>query len=84
MRDTKIGPLRMTKVAGYLGISEKQLRRLERQGRIPNAKRDRGGRYYTLEDLAELAMILHPNTDYVPGDYGHWDCPGPDGVRDDS
>jgi len=60
MRDTKIGPLRITKVAGYFGISERKLRRLERQGRIPNAKRDRLGRYYTLEDVAALELILLP------------------------
>ena len=60
MKDDKIGPLRMIKVAGYFGISEKQLRRLERQGQIPNAKRDRRGRYYTAEDLSALEIILLP------------------------
>ena len=60
MKDTKIGPLRMTKVAGYFGVSERKLRRLELQGRIPNAKRDSQGRYYNLEDLAALELILLP------------------------
>ena len=67
MRDAKIGPLRMPKVAGYFGVSERKLRRLEQQGRIPSAKRDRRGRYYTLEDLAGLEKIMHPNTDSVLG-----------------
>ena len=77
MRDAKIGPLRITKVAGYFGVSERKLRRLEQQGRIPNAKRDGGGRYYTVADLAALENILQPNSDQLPGDHGHCDCPGP-------
>ena len=60
MRDSKIGPLRMNKVAWYFGISERRLRRLELQGRIPEAKRGRRGRYYTLEDLSALELILLP------------------------
>ena len=62
MNDNKIGPLRMTKVAGYFGISEKQLRRLEQRGHIPEPKRDRRGRYYTIEDLEKLENILTPGT----------------------
>ena len=60
MRDAKIGPLRITKVAGYFGVSERKLRRLEQQGQIPSAKRDRLGRYYTAEDLSALELILLP------------------------
>ena len=60
MRDTRIGPLRMNKVAGLFGISDRQLRRLEQQGRIPAAKRDHLGRYYTLEDVGALELILLP------------------------
>ena len=60
MKGNKIGPLRMNKVAEYLGISERQLRSLEQQGRIPTAKRDDLGRYYTAVDLAALELILLP------------------------
>ena len=61
--EMKIGTLRTSRVARFLGVSERQLRRLEQQGRIPTAKRDHLGRYYTVADLAALEKILQPHTD---------------------
>ena len=54
----KLGLLRTGRVSRFLGISDRQLRRHEQQGRIPTAKRDHLGRYYTVVDLAALEKIL--------------------------
>jgi hypothetical protein len=50
---------RVNEVARELGVSETFLRRGERQGRIPEAKRDLNGwRVYTDEDVARLKRLL--------------------------
>lgn len=53
--------MRIIDVAQQLGISADWLRRLERKGRIPPAKRDiNGHRRYTEEDVKRLrAVIFH-------------------------
>ena len=47
--------LSISEAARELGLSADWLRRGEKQGSLPPAKRDRHGhRYYTLEDLERL------------------------------
>jgi DNA-binding transcriptional MerR regulator len=43
--------------AARLSVSRKHLRTLEREGRIPPARRDRDGRIYTEFDLALLRSM---------------------------
>ena len=51
--------MRPVDLARLLGRTPDWLRRLERQGRIPVAKRDFSGhRYYDVEDLARIRDIL--------------------------
>ncbi len=48
--------------ARILGRAPNTLRNLERQGRIPRARRDSAGRrYYTVPDLELLKRILYPD-----------------------
>ena len=44
-------------VADRLGVSPEHLRALERQGRIPPARRDFNGRIYTEFDIAVLRSM---------------------------
>jgi MerR HTH family regulatory protein len=53
--------MRITSAARELGISADWLRRLERHGRLPPARRDlRGHRRYTAEDVHLLRQTLFP------------------------
>ena len=53
--------MRITNAARELGISADWLRRLERHGRVPPARRDlRGHRRYTAEDVHLLRQTLFP------------------------
>ena len=44
-------------VSRRLGVSPKHLRVLEREGRVPQARRDRNGRIYTEFDIALLKNL---------------------------
>ena len=56
--------LRVNEAARELGVSEAWLRRSERTGRIPKARRDLNNwRVYTEADLAVLRELLSPTTD---------------------
>ena len=51
--------LRVNEVARVLEISESWLRRAEKRGRIPIARRDLNGwRYYTVSDVDQLRGLL--------------------------
>lgn len=53
--------LRVHEAAKELGVSETFLRRGEKEGRIPEARRDwNGWRVYTEEDIAKLRELLIP------------------------
>ena len=53
--------LRVNQAARELGISEAWLRRAEKSGRIPQARRDvNGWRVYTEEDVVALRQVLFP------------------------
>ena len=55
--------MRVNEAARELGISEAWLRRAERRGRIPKARRDvNGWRIYTKEDLETLRHVLFPHS----------------------
>lgn len=59
---------RVNEAARELGCSEVWLRRAERNGKIPQAKRDLNNwRVYTLEDIARLKILLIPR-DSISGD----------------
>lgn len=59
--------LRVNDAARELGISESWLRRAERRGQIPPAKRDLNGwRIYTEADVALLREKLFPATKVSP------------------
>jgi len=49
--------LHISEAARRLGVTPKHLRVLEREGRIPPARRDLNGRIYTQFDLALLRSI---------------------------
>ena len=54
--------LRVSDAARTLGCSETWLRRAERSGRIPKARRDvNGWRVYTVEDVSVLRRCLFPD-----------------------
>lgn len=58
--------LRVNEAARELGCSESFLRRGEKAGKIPNARRDLNGwRVYTQEDVERLRKILLPTLDEV-------------------
>ncbi len=60
--------LRVNEAARELGVSEAWLRRSERTGRIPMARRDLNGwRVYTEADVATLRELLLPTTQAAPG-----------------
>ncbi len=44
----------ISEAARQLGVTPKHLRLLERQGRVPEPRRDRNGRVYTEFDIALL------------------------------
>lgn len=51
--------MRIAEAARHLGVSPDWLRRLEREGRVPEVIRDRNGcRRYTREDLDRLQDVL--------------------------
>ncbi len=53
--------LRVNQAARELGISEAWLRRAEKSGRIPEARRDvNGWRVYTEEDVVSLRQAFFP------------------------
>ena len=53
--------MKVNEAARELGCSETWLRRAERRGRIPKARRDLNGwRAYTNEDLDALRQVLVP------------------------
>jgi hypothetical protein len=53
--------LRVNEAARELGVSEAWLRRAERRGRIPHARRDMNGwRVYADEDIVALRGVLFP------------------------
>jgi len=53
--------LRVNEVARELGCSESFLRRAEKRGRIPQAKRDiNGWRIYTEDDVRRLRKLFIP------------------------
>ena len=55
--------LRVNEAARELGVSEAWLRRSERTGRIPKARRDLNGwRVYTETDVAVLRELLFPTS----------------------
>jgi DNA-binding transcriptional MerR regulator len=43
--------------ARRLGVTPKHLRSLERQGRVPPARRDFNGRVYSVSDIASLKAM---------------------------
>ena len=49
--------LHIGEAARVLGVSPEHLRALERQGRVPQARRDFNGRIYTEFDIALLKSI---------------------------
>jgi hypothetical protein len=49
--------VRITEAARRLGVTPHHLRMLERQGRIPAARRDFNGRIYTPFDIALLGSM---------------------------
>ena len=53
--------MRSGRTATRLGISASWLRKLERQGKIPRAARDRNGhRRYTPEDVERIRQVIYP------------------------
>ena len=53
--------LKVSEAAREIGRSEAWLRRAERNGRIPEARRDLNGwRFYTLEDIVVLRRLVLP------------------------
>ena len=59
--------LRVNDAAGELGISGSWLRRAEKRGQIPAAKRDLNGwRIYTEADVALLQEKFFPVTKVIP------------------
>lgn len=51
------GAVRISEAARRLGVHPGYLRQLEKQGRVPAVGYDRGGRLYTLNDLAFLKAM---------------------------
>jgi predicted site-specific integrase-resolvase len=49
--------LHISEAARQLGVTPKHLRLLEREGRIPPARRDFNGRIYTEFDIAHLRSM---------------------------
>ena len=51
------GDIHISEAAEWLGVTPHHVRTLEKQGRIPPARRDHNGRVYSQLDLAFLQML---------------------------
>lgn len=63
LKEEQEAEVRISEAARRLGVTAIYLRLLERQGRIPLARRDPAGRLYSETDLALLRALgvgLHP------------------------
>jgi DNA-binding transcriptional MerR regulator len=63
LKEQKEAEIRISEVARRLGVTTIYLRLLERQGRIPPARRDPAGRLYSETDIALLRALgvgAHP------------------------
>ncbi len=57
LKEPKEAEIRISEAARRLGVTAIYLRLLERQGRIPPARRDPGGRVYSETDIALLRAL---------------------------
>src|SRR5437867_12743923 len=70
--------MRISGVAAQNGVRPSWLRKLERQGRIPRAARDRNGhRRYTPEDDDRIRQVIYPSVDETGPTNASASTPGP-------